>query len=82
MEARREKREISAGRLKTPAEKAQIDTCSIGPNSCVPTGPNLLAIAIGAVTMATRLAQGKEIGSMFALAITAATVGISDKILN
>ena len=65
VEARKEKREASAGRLKTPGEKAQIDNCAIGPNSCVPTGPNLLAIAIGAATMARRLAEGKEIGSMF-----------------
>jgi len=65
MEARKEKREANAGRLKTPAEKAQVGGACVGPNSCVPTGPNLLAAAIGAATMAKRLAEGKEIGSMF-----------------
>ena len=65
MEARKERRQASAGRLKTPSEKAQVNGCSVGPNSCVPTGPNLLAAAIGAATMAKRLAEGKEIGSMF-----------------
>lgn len=65
MEARKEKREANAGRLKTPSEKAQVSGGCVGPNSCVPTGPNLLAVAIGAATMAKRLAEGKEIGSMF-----------------
>jgi hypothetical protein len=65
MEARKEHRDARAGRLKSPAEKAQISGACVGPNSCVPTGPNLLAAAIGAATMAKRLAEGKEIGSMF-----------------
>lgn len=65
IEARKEHRDARAGRLKSPAEKAQVNNCSVGPNSCVPTGPNLLAVAIGAATMAKRLAEGKEIGSMF-----------------
>jgi len=65
MEARKERREADAGRLKTPSEKAQVSGGCVGPNSCVPTGPNLLAAAIGAATMAKRLAEGKEIGSMF-----------------
>jgi hypothetical protein len=65
IEARKEKRDALAGRLKTPTERAQVNNCSTGPNSCVPTGPNLLAVAIGAATMARRLAEGKEIGSMF-----------------
>jgi hypothetical protein len=65
MEARKEKREANAGRLKSPSEKAQVSGACVGPNSCVPTGPNLLAAAIGAATMAKRLAEGKEVGSMF-----------------
>lgn len=67
VEARREKREAQAGRLKTPAERMPVPSGGgcVGPNSCVPTGPNLLGIAIGAATMAKRLAEGKEIGSMF-----------------
>ena len=67
IEARRERREAQAGRLKTPAERAAVPSAGgcVGPNNCVPTGPNLLAIAIGAATMAKRLAEGKEIGSMF-----------------
>jgi len=67
VEARRERREAQAGRLKTPAERAAVPSSGscVGPNSCVSGGPNLLAIAIGAATMAKRLAEGKEIGSMF-----------------
>ena len=65
MEARKEKREANAGRLKTPGEKARISSCGVGPQPCGTPGINILAAALTAVEMAKRVAQGKEIGSMF-----------------
>jgi hypothetical protein len=65
MEARKEKREANAGRLKTPGEKARISSCGVGPQPCGTPGINILAAAMTAVEMAKRIAQGKEIGSMF-----------------
>ena len=65
MEARKEKREANAGRLKTPGEKARISNCGVGPQPCGTPGINILAAALTAVEMAKRVAQGKEIGSMF-----------------
>ena len=65
MEARKEKREANAGRLKTPGEKARISSCAVGPQPCGTPGINILAAALTAVEMAKRVAQGKEIGSMF-----------------
>ena len=64
MEARREVRR-DAGRPKTPAEKRAISDCGIGNAPCASAGINLIAAGIAAATMAERLAQGKEIGSMF-----------------
>jgi hypothetical protein len=65
MEARKEKREANAGRLKTPGEKARISSYGVGPQPCGTPGINILAAALTAVEMAKRVAQGKEIGSMF-----------------
>jgi hypothetical protein len=65
MEARKEKREANAGRLKNPGEKARISSCGVGPQPCGTPGINILAAAMTAVEMAKRLAAGKEIGSMF-----------------
>ena len=65
LKARREMREARAGRLKTPGEKMAVSDCAVGPMTCRSPGPDLLAIALGAATMAKRLADGKEIGSMF-----------------
>lgn len=66
MEAKREARQALAGRLKTPAEKASVDNSSVGPMAGYGARSiDLLAMAIGAATMAKRLAEGKEIGSMF-----------------
>jgi len=65
MEASKEKRESLAGRLKTPGETMKIRSCGVGPAPCGMAGMNLLGAALTAVEMAKRLAQGKEIGSMF-----------------
>jgi hypothetical protein len=65
MKAKRETREARAGRLKTPGEKMAVSDCAVGPMTCRSPGPDLLAIALGAATMAKRLADGKEVGSMF-----------------
>jgi hypothetical protein len=62
MEAKKESRESLAVRQKTPIEKMTINECAF---SCYTGSPDLLAAAIGAVTMAKRLAEGKEVGSMF-----------------
>jgi len=62
MEARKESRESLAVRQKTPIEKMTINECAF---SCYTGSPDLLAAAIGAVAMAKRLAEGKEVGSMF-----------------
>lgn len=64
MEARREVRR-DPGRLKTPGERRATDGCSVGPQGCQTAGINLIAAGIAAASMAARLAQGKEIGSMF-----------------
>lgn len=65
VEAHKEKREANAGRLKTPGEKGRISSCGVGPQPCAVAGINLLGAAMTAVEMAKRLAQGKEIGSIF-----------------
>lgn len=64
MEARKERRAVQAGRLKTPAERAAVDSCSVGPQGCAGVF-NVLGAAFAAAAMAKRLAEGKEIGSMF-----------------
>ncbi|WP_197018318.1 hypothetical protein [Sphingomonas sp. URHD0057] len=62
MQAHREARQARAGRLKTPRERMDGTGCGM---DCRPSSPDLLAMAIGAATMAKRLADGKEVGSMF-----------------
>jgi hypothetical protein len=64
VEARKETRQARAGRLKTPAEKMRVDSCSVGPQGC-PQVFNVIGAALAAVAMAKRVAEGKEIGSMF-----------------
>lgn len=65
MEARKAKREALAGRPKTPLEKMRTSSCGVGPAPCGQAGIDLLAAGMTAVTMARRLAEGKEVGSMF-----------------
>ena len=65
LKAHRDAREARAGRLKTPGERMAVSDCAVGPMTCRSAGPDLLAIALGAAAMAKRLADGKEIGSMF-----------------
>lgn len=65
MQARREIR--SGGRPTRPGPTGAVpNNCTIGPAGCGPqAGINLVAAAVTAATMARRLAEGREIGSMF-----------------
>ena len=65
MEARREAR--SGSRPTRPGPGGMKDgTCSVGPMGCgPPAGINLIGAALTAAEMARRVADGKEIGSMF-----------------
>jgi hypothetical protein len=65
MEARREMR--SGSRPTRPGPGGMKDgTCAVGPMGCFPqAGINLLGAALTAAEMAKRLADGKEVGSMF-----------------
>jgi hypothetical protein len=65
MEAKREKR--SGGRPPRSGPIAMKDnSCQVvGPAGCFNAGINMLAAAATAAEMAKRLAEGKEIGSMF-----------------
>jgi len=65
MEAKREIR--SAGRPTRPGPGAYHDNsrCVVGPEGCATAGINLIGAALTAAEMASRLASGKEIGSMF-----------------
>ena len=64
MEARREVH--NGGRLKRPENfKDYPCTGGVGPAPCFSAGIPILAAAVTAAEMAKRLAQGKEIGSMF-----------------
>jgi hypothetical protein len=65
MEARKAKREALAGRPKSKLETMRVSSCGVGPQPCGQPGIDLLSAAMTAVTMAKRLADGKEIGSMF-----------------
>ena len=60
------KRELRAQKLKRPENFVHNDCATVGPMGCR-GGPyiNLLAAAATAAEMAKRLAEGKEIGSMF-----------------
>ena len=64
MEAHRLKR--SGGRLARPENFKHSDCATVGPMGCR-GGPtiNLIAAALTAATMAERLSNGQEIGSMF-----------------
>ena len=57
----------SGGRPVKPGPDGTKDTtvCAVGPFGCPIAGVNLLAAAATAVEMAKRVAEGKEIGSMF-----------------
>jgi len=63
MEARRETR--SAGRPTSPYQQLRPDCASVGPAPCVSAGISLIGVALTAAEMAKRLAEGKEVGSMF-----------------
>jgi hypothetical protein len=56
----------SAGRPNNPHAVLQDDSCrTIGPMPCMQAGVSLIGAALTAAEMAKRLAEGKEIGSMF-----------------
>lgn len=63
MEARREVH--SGGRPTSPYPTPRPDCASVGPAPCVTAGIPLIGAALTAAEMAKRLAEGKEIGSMF-----------------
>ena len=63
MEARREVH--SGGRPTSPYPTPRADCASVGPAPCVTAGIPLIGAALTAAEMAKRLAEGKEIGSMF-----------------
>jgi hypothetical protein len=66
LKARREKRQNLAGRPHNPHETFADRSCgTVGPMPCFNAGINLIAAAVTAAEMAKRLAEGKEIGSMF-----------------
>ena len=57
----------SGGRPVRPGPQGMRDTtaCVVGAQGCATAGINLLGAALTAAEMAKRLAEGKEIGSMF-----------------
>lgn len=63
--ARKMKR--SGGRPSRPNAAGVRDTsaCAVGPQGCQSAGINLIGAALTAAEMASRLAKGQEIGSMF-----------------
>ena len=63
MEAKREAH--SAGRPVRPGFKAVPDCASVGPFPCATAGIPIIGAALTAAEMAKRLAEGKEVGSMF-----------------
>jgi hypothetical protein len=68
LEARRLKRNDDAGRPTRPGPSGarMVDCSTIGPMGCRGGASiNVAAAALTAAQMATRLAEGKEIGSMF-----------------
>ena len=64
---KRIKRGGSGGRPVRPNLDGTRDAtaCAVGPTGCPSAGVNLLGAALTAAEMAKRLAQGKEVGSMF-----------------
>ena len=64
MLARKQAKDRTRGPKK--AETFADNTCaSVGPRGCGGGGVDLLAAAIGAVTMATKAAKGENVGKMF-----------------
>jgi hypothetical protein len=66
--AKKAKREALRGRLKTPQEKLRDNSCTVvGSQGCIFAAPgiDLLAAAATAAEISKRLAEGKEIGSIF-----------------
>ena len=57
----------SGGRPTKPGPGAIRDTsrCVVGPEGCPSAGVNLIGAALTAAEMASRLAKGQEVGSMF-----------------
>jgi len=55
------------GRPTRPGPGSIPDTgaCTVGPQGCATAGINLMGVALTAAEMAKRVAEGKEIGSMF-----------------
>jgi len=48
-----------------PESIPDITACTVGPQGCTTAGINLVGAALTAAEMAKRVAEGKEIGSMF-----------------
>jgi hypothetical protein len=63
MEARREVH--GGGRPTSPYPTPRPDCASVGPAPCVNAGVNLIGAALTAAEKAKRVAEGKEVGSMF-----------------
>jgi hypothetical protein len=63
LEARREIK--SGGRPVRPGGGPPPDCATFGPQPCTQAGVNLIGAALAAADMAKRVAEGKEIGSMF-----------------
>ncbi|MCL6729055.1 hypothetical protein [Sphingomonas hankyongi] len=61
------KRMNRGGRPVRPGPESIPDTgaCTVGPQGCMTAGINLVGAALTAAEMAKRVAEGKEIGSMF-----------------
>jgi hypothetical protein len=56
----------TGGRPTKPGPwNAKPNDCAVGPMGCQQAGINLIGAALTAAEMAKRLAEGKEIGSMF-----------------
>ena len=66
LEARREKKEALAGRLKPPETLKDHSCRVVGPAPCIDAPMiNVLGAVATAAEMAERMAKGQEVGSMF-----------------
>jgi hypothetical protein len=63
MEARKQARNAGRPRSNSPAPRP--DCATVGPAPCTNAGINLLAAIPLAVSMAKRVSEGKDVGSMF-----------------
>jgi hypothetical protein len=63
MEAKREMK--SGGRPTSPYGVPRSDCATVGPAPCASAGISLIGVALTAAEMAKRVAEGKEVGSMF-----------------